>query len=212
MKKSINSILFLILAYGLPLIYNPILLIHPKVLLLIFATFLVFQTQPAVDFKEGKREQQKDKYSVFLILSLSLIALLAPIIEWAYFKIPSQNLTVWTIVGLIFLIGGIGLRIYAIKVLGRFFTAAVEIQDSHDLIQTGPYAFIRHPSYTGAFMAFIGSGLFLEAWVGTLIAFISMSIAYWYRIKNEEIALTEKFGKTYESYQNRTHKLIPFIW
>jgi protein-S-isoprenylcysteine O-methyltransferase len=62
---------------------------------------------------------------------------------------------------------GLALRWYAIVYLGRFFTVNVAISKDHRLIDTGPYRFIRHPSYTGAIMAFVGvfaSGFCLHNW------------------------------------------------
>ena len=60
---------------------------------------------------------------------------------------------------------GIAIRWYAIVYLGRFFTVNVAIAADHRLIDSGPYRFVRHPSYIGALMAFLGLGLTLGNWV-----------------------------------------------
>src|ERR1700760_3708603 len=54
---------------------------------------------------------------------------------------------------------GLAIRWYSIIYLGRFFTVNVAIAADHQLIDSGPYRRIRHPSYTGALLAFIGLGL-----------------------------------------------------
>ena len=59
---------------------------------------------------------------------------------------------------------GLTLRWYSIVYLGRFFTVNVAIAIDHRLIDAGPYRVIRHPSYTGALMAFAGLGLCLCNW------------------------------------------------
>lgn len=213
MKKIINSAIYIILGYIIPLIWKPALLTHPKFVLLIILAFLIFQTQPAINLKEGNQSKSQDGYSMFMILGLSLISILVPILDWAYFKeIQSMDTTFCTVLGLLLLLGGIILRIYAIRVLGRFFTATVKIQEEHRLVQEGPYSIIRHPSYTGAFMAIIGNSILLESWIGCTISIIAMLIAYQYRISVEEKALVAKFGLSYQDYQIKTNKLIPFIW
>ena len=58
--------------------------------------------------------------------------------------------------GVVLFVAGLLLRWWAIIVLGRFFTVDVSIAEGHELIESGPYRFIRHPSYTGALLAFLG--------------------------------------------------------
>ena len=51
---------------------------------------------------------------------------------------------------------GLALRLWAIRTLDRFFTVDVRIHDGQELIGHGPYRHLRHPSYTGALLAFAG--------------------------------------------------------
>ncbi len=54
------------------------------------------------------------------------------------------------------LLGGLVLRWAAILTLGRFFTAAIAIHEGQPVITAGPYRYVRHPSYTGLLLAFLG--------------------------------------------------------
>jgi Putative protein-S-isoprenylcysteine methyltransferase len=63
------------------------------------------------------------------------------------------------VAGIVLLILGIIFRHYSIQVLGQFFTPRVVIQDQHTLVRHGPYRWLRHPSYTGAWVALTGVGL-----------------------------------------------------
>ena len=65
--------------------------------------------------------------------------------------IPVSN--VWFVIGLCVLVFGLTLRWYSVYYLGRYFTTTVSIAADHHLIETGPYRFIRHPSYAGALLA-----------------------------------------------------------
>ncbi len=53
---------------------------------------------------------------------------------------------------------GLALRVWAIQVLARWFTVDVTIQPDHQLMRSGPYRWLRHPSYTGALLAFSRAG------------------------------------------------------
>lgn len=114
--------------------------------------------------------------------------------------------------GLPLFFGGIVLRWYSIFYLGRFFTVDVAIAKDHRLIDSGPYRFIRHPSYTGALLAFVGLGLCLGNWLSLLCLTLPVMAAFGWRIGVEERALTEALGENYRSYVRRTKRLIPFVY
>ena len=97
------------------------------------------------------------------------------------------------------------------SVLGRFFTYDVAIHTGQTVVETGPYRFIRHPSYTGALLAVLGVGLAIGNWAGLVVLFGLMAVAYTYRIQVEETVLTEALGESYEEYKRRTKRLIPFV-
>ena len=212
MKKLSGLLLYLLLGYALPLIGNPELLMNPKILFLMLCCGIIVFTQPAMDASEAKEKSSSDQQTFWMILGFSLLGMITPLIDWAYFQ-ADQSLVNWiTFIGGIIIFSGVAIRVWAIQVLGKFFTATVQIQEDHHLIQQGPYRLVRHPSYLGAFLAFIGSALVLNSWVGVLIAIVSMLIAYYYRIHAEEKALLKAFGKQYIHYQRKTNKMIPLVW
>lgn len=114
--------------------------------------------------------------------------------------------------GIALLVMGIIFRQYSIRVLGRFFTPQVVIQDQHALVRRGPYRWIRHPSYTGAWMAFIGVGLSSHGVLSLLVFAIIPLMGLLYRIRVEEDALRRALGTTYEDYAKSTWRLIPFVY
>lgn len=107
---------------------------------------------------------------------------------------------------------GLALRWYAIVYLGRFFTVNVAISRDHRLIDTGPYRFIRHPSYTGALMAFFGLGLCLRNWASLAAMSIPPLVVFSRRIRIEEQALLQALGDPYRDYMHRTKRLVPAIY
>ncbi len=114
--------------------------------------------------------------------------------------------------GSICFVAGIFLRWYSIIQLGRFFTIDVAIAADHQIVDSGPYRFVRHPSYAGALLAFVGFGLVMRNWVSLLALTAPIFLAFLYRINVEERALLEAFGDRYRAYTRRTKRLIPFLY
>jgi len=114
--------------------------------------------------------------------------------------------------GFILFLGGLALRWYSIGYLGRFFTVDVSISAEHKLIDAGPYRYVRHPSYTGALLAFLGLGFCFGNWLSILFLTAPIIGAFLWRIRIEESALTQALGNDYRAYRRRTKRLIPWVY
>tara|TARA_B100000378_G_scaffold235131_1_gene201517 strand:- start:158 stop:697 length:540 start_codon:yes stop_codon:yes gene_type:complete len=177
--------------------------------IILFVIVLNF-TQPALGEGEASDNKSSDGGSVFLVVVCSALSLLIPIIHWAYFKHETNGEVV--ILGVVLNIFGLSFRYYSIKILGKFFKATVVLQKEHQLITEGPYKILRHPSYTGALLAFSSISLVLSSFLGFVCSFILMILAYVYRTNREEKALRAHFGEKYIEYSKKTNKLIPYLW
>jgi len=116
------------------------------------------------------------------------------------------------LIGIIIIIIGIILRFLAVRQLGRFFTVNVTIRKDHKLIQNGFYKYIRHPSYTGSLLSFLGFGISLNNWLSLGLVFIPTLFFFILRMNVEEKVLAEQFGKQYSDYLKRTKRLIPLLY
>ena len=155
----------------------------------------------------------KDRGSAILVVSVQFACIFLGI--EAAFRFPDclfPALPVVRVCGLGIYVLGFFLRFYSIFYLGRFFTTSVTIAADHRVIDSGPYRFIRHPSYTGIFMLYLGICLCIGNWVTTLIMIAPPFCAFLFRMKVEEAALREALGEPYAAYMKRTKRLIPMVY
>ena len=111
-------------------------------------------------------------------------------------------------VALAVLVVGLSITVWARRHIGQFWSARVMLKEGHELIQTGPYARVRHPIYSGIFLAMLGTALFVGEWralLGTAVFFVG----HWAKARREESLLASQFGPTYEDYRQRTGSLLP---
>jgi protein-S-isoprenylcysteine O-methyltransferase Ste14 len=115
-------------------------------------------------------------------------------------------------IGLLLIIIGVVIRVSAVLTLNKYFTVDVTILNDHRLIRSGVFKYIRHPSYFGLLIAVLGLGITMVNWLSTIVLVVPHAIIILLRIKEEERALEEHFGKDYEAYERNTKRLIPFIY
>jgi len=212
MNKIIFTIVAILLLNFAPLLGKPELMLHIKTIVLAIAAAALWLSQPAFSAQDSKSHKSSDRNSVLVILIMSSLSVAFAVSEWAYTSANTSSDFIMTLIGGGLLLVGIAVRVWAIQTLGKHFTATATLLNDHKLIIDGPYKFVRHPSYLGAFMAIIGCPVFLNAPIAIIIAIIAMSIAYYLRISVEEKMLGDYFGDGYKTYKQTTKRLIPFIW
>ncbi|GAA2265286.1 hypothetical protein GCM10010430_57720 [Kitasatospora cystarginea] len=107
---------------------------------------------------------------------------------------------------------GMGLRLWSIHTLGRYFRGTVHIQEGHRVVDRGPYRRLRHPAYTGALLAAAALAVSFGNVASWLLVTVCLGLAVGYRIRVEERVLTTALGEAYASYAARTKRLIPGVW
>ena len=106
---------------------------------------------------------------------------------------------------------GLGFAGWARYHLGRMWSGRVTLKENHAIIRTGPYAIVRHPIYTGLFVALIGSFL-ADPTLASVAGLGLLTIGLLIKIGQEEELLTEHFGDSYDSYRRNVSTLIPYVW
>jgi protein-S-isoprenylcysteine O-methyltransferase len=163
--------------------------------------------------RAGKEAAHADRGSLWLIWLVVAVSVSAAFL--CANTLPQLALGptgIWRPAGVAAFAAGTLLRWYAILALWRFFTVNVAIASDHRLVEAGPYRLLRHPSYTGSLLAFLGLGLCLDNWASLAALMVPVWVVFWWRMRIEETALLETFGERYRDYMRRTRRLIPFIY
>jgi len=106
---------------------------------------------------------------------------------------------------------GLALTWWARIQLGRLWSSAITRKEEHRLVETGPYALVRHPIYTGIITALLATAA-LEATPLALLGAVLIAIGLWVKARAEErFLLTELGPDAYESYRRRVPMLVPFV-
>jgi len=172
---------------------------------------LLFETWRTV--RESSRYGQiADRASRFLI-AICLVTACALTI-----KFSNQN--VWSLghfqtletIGLVIMVCGLALRVWAVRTLGKFFTGTVMIQADHRVVQSGPYRLLRHPSYTAIEMFLMGYAITTASVAAMIAMALGTVICFGYRIYVEERALVAGLGDSYREYAGRTKRVIPYVF
>ncbi|HVC04261.1 MAG TPA: isoprenylcysteine carboxylmethyltransferase family protein [Candidatus Acidoferrales bacterium] len=149
----------------------------------------------------------------FLVLTL-YTGLAAAIVIALYFpttRLPAPE-AAWFWSGVSVALTGAGLRAWAIRTLGEFFTRDVMIREAHFVVSRGPYRLLRHPSYTGTGLIMLGFGLMLGSWLSAVVVVTAFAISHLPRILHEECVLSARFGSEYEEFTRKRRRLVPFLW
>jgi protein-S-isoprenylcysteine O-methyltransferase Ste14 len=206
-----SAAIFAGICYVVPLWGRWELFRDPRPALAILVAMILIAAQPVLDRREVRRTREADRGTAPLIMLASLATQLATTLEW---RLRPDGAESWTIaaLGVALVLAGLVLRLHAIWILGRRFTATVQVAADHQLIEDGAYRFVRHPSYLGALITIVGMAVMFRAWLAAPASAVLMGAVYHRRIRLEERALEAALGAPYRSYRERTWALLPGLW
>ncbi len=122
---------------------------------------------------------------------------------------PEWN-TVTFVLGWACGLASFGIRRSAIAALGKFWSLHVEIRETHEFVRSGPFRWMRHPTYFSMTLELLALALILPAGWTALVVTLLFIPALHARVRLEETALVEKFGDAYRAYQRSTPAIFPW--
>src|SRR5262245_19489673 len=163
-----------------------------------------------VNLSSGEREDPASRAMLVpAAVALLLLGWLMPFMDRRDLLTIDGDAARW--IGVATLVVAGVLRIWPMFVLGHRFSGLVAIQPGHELVTTGPYRHVRHPSYLGMMLGLVGWALVFRSSVGVAAAALGLPLLA-LRIDSEEALLAAHFGAAYADYRRRTWRLVPGVY
>jgi protein-S-isoprenylcysteine O-methyltransferase Ste14 len=176
----------------------------------------------ALTFVVRKRERQtrttrRDPISYLGLLVQAIaysIVWFAPLRRREFVRATGSEWAGWIIavISIALAAASVGLVIWAARCLGKQWSLGASLVESHQLIQDGPYRFVRNPIYTGMLGMLVATGLVITNWSALLVAVILFALGTWFRVRAEERLLRDAFPEKFEEYARRVPALIPGVY
>jgi protein-S-isoprenylcysteine O-methyltransferase Ste14 len=157
--------------------------------------------------------EQTDRGSMTIIMLFGWIGSVAAFVVASIPRFSiTQNRGIWFGIGLIVLLLGRLLRRHCWKMLGQHFTGDVKASPDQPVIESGAYRWVRHPSYTGGILMYLGTGIALTNSLSAILMFVAGAAGYVYRVWVEEQVLQTNLGVRYQEYMRRTKRFVPYVF
>lgn len=168
------------------------------------------QGKAASSLQEGPADRGSTRLIGASIGLALFVLLVAPLLNrWKIGHFHSKMLA-WS--GIMAMLAGLVLRIWAIRVLGAFYTRTLRTSTQQHLVSKGPYRLIRHPGYLADLLLWLGAGFATSNWIVPMSLAVPMMGAYWYRMQVEEAMLADAFPQEYSDYTSHTWRFIPLLY
>ncbi len=99
----------------------------------------------------------------------------------------------------------------AVRHLGKQWRIQAALSEDHELVRTGPYAWVRHPVYASMLGILLATGFAWSSWLQLLAALAIFLAGTEIRVRAEDGLLAGRFGETFEAYGSRVRAYIPFL-
>jgi protein-S-isoprenylcysteine O-methyltransferase Ste14 len=161
--------------------------------------------ESAADLRAGSEDQGTTRV---LAAGYAGAALLAPLLRrLPVGRLPESSKPLGVVLQLV----GLGLRAWAMRTLAGAYSRTLRVTNTQDVVEAGPYRYIRHPGYLGAFLTWLGFALTSGSPVVTAGVVGLLVPIYQRRIVAEEALLADELDG-YQQYSGRTRRLVPYVW
>jgi protein-S-isoprenylcysteine O-methyltransferase Ste14 len=180
------------------------------ILVLCWAVFVIYWGVTALNVKRTvERRADWLRVAIAIVVALGVALLRSPhgrLID--PFVLP-RSLPVRVVADLL-AIAGVAILVWARTILGRNWSSAVTLKENHELIQRGPYAYVRHPIYSGLLLLSLATAVHY-ATLGGFVLLVLASIGFAFKMRQEELLMTEHFPDRYPAYRARVKAIVPCV-
>jgi protein-S-isoprenylcysteine O-methyltransferase Ste14 len=179
----------------------------------LFVLFILGEYVMRFRTRRSREGRPVERWSLVVVAGCSAVAIVAAF-QLANSSRGSMGDAAWPlfVVGLVLMAVGLAFRQWAILTLGGLFTADVRVRPNQPVVDRGPYRWVRHPSYSGLVLFFVGVGLALGNWASLVVLAVLPLAGLLVRIRAEERALFASLGDDYRRFAATRRRLFPGIW
>ena len=166
------------------------------------------KTNTIVDNRKTPQESGLLAFVFLGMVILPLIYIVTPLFSFANYSLP-----LWAnVLGIVTFAIALYLFWRSHHDLGQNWSPTLQVREDHTLSTNGIYQTIRHPMYTSIWLWVIAQGLLLTNWIAGLAGVITFGTLYFFRVGNEEKMMLDQFGEQYQTYRQKTKRLVPYMF
>ncbi|HEX3873472.1 MAG TPA: isoprenylcysteine carboxylmethyltransferase family protein [Solirubrobacteraceae bacterium] len=162
---------------------------------------------------KAKRTVERGSFLAYRVVGLGVFVVIAAAGHLLHVSAQDRLWTYTTAVGVAAgasVAAGAAFAVWARVALGRNWSAEVTFKEDHELVQSGPYAFVRHPIYTGLLLMALGTATNYGRAIGFALL-VTVCAAVWWKAHLEERIMDAHFPAAYADYRTRVRSIIPFV-
>jgi protein-S-isoprenylcysteine O-methyltransferase Ste14 len=186
-------------------------LLYRQLMWLLWSAWALFWVLSAAGSKTTKRRESLGSRLAHVVpLTVGFVLIVWHDVPWAWLgeRLWPRSFTAYWL-GVALLAAGLGFTVWARVHLGRNWSGSVTVKEDHELIRSGPYAYVRHPIYTGLLAAALGT-VIASGTVHAALGLLIVAAALLRKLRIEEGFMRETFPGAYERYAAQVPALIPF--
>jgi len=177
-----------------------------------FTVYLAIYDRPLLERRLKAGPQYEREWSQKIIVTLILFAFFSLIVLSVLdYRFAGSRVTPWvSILGDVVILLSFLFIFWVVRV-NSFAASNIRVEKDQTVIDTGPYAHVRHPMYAGAIWLFVGMPLALGSWWSLGLIVLFMPVLLWRLLDEEKILQRDLPG--YPEYMRRVRfRLVPFVW
>ncbi|MDB5577252.1 MAG: isoprenylcysteine carboxylmethyltransferase family protein [Bradyrhizobium sp.] len=125
---------------------------------------------------------------------------------------PTPAMILRALVVLALMLAAVWLFDSSSRTMGKNWSLVARTRSDHNLVQTGPFALVRHPIYVALFLFMCAMAIAYGHSRNLIVAIPVFALGTWLRIRHEERLLRDMFGGEYDAYAARVKRFVPGIF
>jgi protein-S-isoprenylcysteine O-methyltransferase Ste14 len=153
---------------------------------------------------------QKPAARLVKLVGLLILYALLYFPDWFGLRPPAAPTVIFGSIGIVLCAAGVALVVQSRRALGRNWSDLVVVKAKREIVEKGPYRWLRHPLYSGCMLGFLGSAMTIGSPLAYGIAAFC-ALGFVVKARKEEALLAACFPTAYPAYRRQVKAFVPFL-